>query len=124
MRYVYAFDVDHTLEISDGPIPLAALETLAHQGHIVGLCGNFAMVTMQWAYWPRIISFLGPMAMTKVVFLRQVKTYIPASDYIMVGNDPLILSPRGNVAISNDRVAAEASGFRFLSEQEFAEGQR
>jgi hypothetical protein len=39
---VYAFDVDETLEVSNGPVKLLDLAKLREQGHIVGLCGNWA----------------------------------------------------------------------------------
>ena len=35
MPKVYAFDVDETLDISNGPIPVQALKDLRDQGHIV-----------------------------------------------------------------------------------------
>ena len=43
---VYAFDVDETLEVSKGPVKLSDLVKLREHGHIVGLCGNWAMVTL------------------------------------------------------------------------------
>jgi hypothetical protein len=43
---VYAFDVDETLEVSKGPVKLFDLVKLREHGHIVGLCGNWAMVTL------------------------------------------------------------------------------
>ena len=43
---VYAFDVDETLEISKGPVKMVDLVKLREHGHIVGLCGNWAMVTL------------------------------------------------------------------------------
>ena len=57
---VYAFDVDETLELSNGPVKLADLVVLREHGHIVGLCGNWAMVTQQCPDWHRICSFVGP----------------------------------------------------------------
>ena len=50
---IFAFYVDHTLEISDGPVPLMDLERLRAEGHVVGLCGNWALVVRQVADWPR-----------------------------------------------------------------------
>ncbi len=38
---VYAFDVDDTLEVSEGPVKLSDLVDLREHGHIVGLCGNW-----------------------------------------------------------------------------------
>jgi len=65
---VYAFDVDETLDISGGPIPLSRVAELRDAGHIVGICGNFAVVTLQVPTWASLFSFIGPMAMTKNVF--------------------------------------------------------
>jgi hypothetical protein len=38
---LYAFDVDDTLEISNGPVCLADMQALRNSGHIIGLCGNW-----------------------------------------------------------------------------------
>jgi hypothetical protein len=51
-------------------------------------------------------------------FLRQLRQYIPADDYVMVGN---ILGVSG---ASDDRGAAERAGWRFIQEREFANGVR
>jgi hypothetical protein len=109
---IYAFDVDETLELSAGPIPLSALSALATDGYIVGLCGNWALVVQQWANWPIVLSFLGPMLMTKAQFLGQLKAYIPADEYIMVGN------------VGPDDGEATAAGWRFIAEVDFAAGAR
>jgi hypothetical protein len=65
---------------------LQALAVLNPQGHIVGLNGNWAVVVQSVPQWHRIFSVIGPMEMSKDSFLNQLKTYIPADDYIMVGN--------------------------------------
>ena len=115
---IFAFDVDHTLEVSDGPVPLGALASLREQGHIVGLCGNWALVVQRVKDWPRLVCFLGPIACSKVEQLVELKKHISADDYVMVGNDPAIF---GN---SPDRAAAAEAGWRFLREEEFAAGVR
>ena len=51
---VYAFDVDETLEVSNGPVQLFDLVKLREYGHIVGLCGNWAMVTRHCPDWHHI----------------------------------------------------------------------
>jgi hypothetical protein len=113
---LYAFDVDETLEISDGPVPLAALRQLREEGHIVGLCGNWALFVRQVPNWHLLVSFLGPVQFSsKADFLAQLRMYIRASDYVMVGNDPS--TGWGN---SEDRAAAERASWRFLREAEFA----
>ncbi len=108
---VYAFDVDETLEVSKGPVKLFDL-------HIVGLCGNWAMVTLHCPDWHRICSFVGPCGIEKDDFLRQLRQYIPGDDYVMVGN---ILGMSG---ASDDRGAADRAGWRFIQESEFAKGVR
>lgn len=103
-----AFDVDDTLGVSGGPIPLDFLLELRSKGHIVGLCGNWALFVRQTPDWPYIVSFLGPMEMTKTAFLLQLRTYIQADAYVMVGND-------------TDKPHAEAAGFRFVYERHWKE---
>src|SRR5712691_10604905 len=115
---VYAFDVDETLEVSKGPVKLFDLVKLREHGHIVGLCGNWAMVTLHCPDWHHICSFVGPCGIQKHDFLRQLRQYIPGHDYVMVGN---ILGISG---ASDDRGAAERAGWRFIQESEFARGVR
>src|SRR3990172_7963434 len=115
---VYAFDVDDTLEVSKGPVKLLDLVKLREHGHIVGLCGNWAMVTLHCPGWHHICSFVGPCGIEKHDFLRQLRQYIPGHDYVMVGN---ILGISG---ASDDRGAAERAGWRFIQESEFANGVR
>ena len=117
---VYAFDVDETLEISGGPIPMNDLLVLHQAGNIVGLCGNWAALTRahHFTNWYGFINFLGSMAMTKAEFLKQLSTHIPASEYVMVGN---ILGVTGS---SDDQGSAAQAGWRFISERDFAGGAR
>ena len=116
---LYAFDVDDTLEVSDGPVTVAALRALVDHGHIVGLCGNWAVFVRAIPDWHRVVSFLGPFHVTKADFLVQLRLHVPASDYVMVGNDPS--TGRGSSA---DRAAAEQAGWRFILEASFAAGER
>jgi hypothetical protein len=115
---IYAFDVDDTLEVSGGPISIASVGSLKPQGHIVGLNGNWGMVVQTVPLWHRIFSFIGPMEMSKDIFLNQLRTYIPADDYIMVGNI------KGVSGASDDERAAKSAGWRFIKESDFAEGAR
>jgi hypothetical protein len=115
---IYAFDVDETLEVSGGPIRIVSVDSLKPQGHIVGLNGNWAAVVKSVPLWHRIFSFIGPMEMPKDVFLNQLKTYIRADDYIMVGNI------KGVSGASDDEGAASLAGWRFIKESDFAEGTR
>jgi hypothetical protein len=115
---VYAFDVDDTLEVSNGPVRLDDLIELREHGHIVGLCGNWAMVTQHCPGWHHICSFVGPCGIEKDAFLRQLREHIPGHDYVLVGN---ILGTSG---ASDDRGAAGRAGWRFIKESEFASGER
>jgi hypothetical protein len=117
MGKIYAFDVDETLEISGGPVRLGMLLDLKSQGHILGLCGNWAVVTRNLPWWACLFSFFNAGA-DKAPFLVQVKTYVPAEDYVMVGN---IKDVSG---ASDDAGAAAAAGWRFIRESEFAGGAR
>jgi hypothetical protein len=120
MAKVYAFDVDHTLELSAGPIPIDSMRKLAAEGHIVGLCGNWALITQSVPDWHRFISFVGPMAMTKADFLGQLRLHVGAADYVMVGNSPRY----SDAGLSDDEGAAALAGWRFIQEQAFAAGER
>jgi hypothetical protein len=116
---VYAFDVDDTLEVSNGPVTVSALRELVAAGHVVGLCGNWAVFVRAVADWHRLVSFLGPLGVSKAEFLVQLRLYVPAADYIMVGNDPL--TGHGS---SPDRSAADEAGWRFILERDFSAGAR
>ena len=116
---IYAFDVDHTLELSDGPVPLGAIVDLRRTSSaIVGLCGNWGIVTRRVSRWYEIFSFVGPMDIPKADMLRQIRIHCPADDYVMVGNDPRLY---GN---SDDIAAAAEAGWRFIREYDFAAGMR
>ena len=115
---IYAFDVDDTLEVSGGPVSLESVRSLKSEGHIVGLNGNWAVVVRSAPQWHRIFSFIGPMEMSKETFLNQLKTYIRADDYAMVGNI------KGLSGASDDQGAAHLAGWRFIKESDFAAGAR
>jgi hypothetical protein len=120
---LYAVDVDDTLDVSGGPVPFESVIALRNQGHITGLCGNWAVVTGQVPFWWLAFSFLGPLSMTKPEFLKHIAMYVRADDYVMVGNDPANV-PSNRVAVSNDSGAASEAGWRFIKESDFAAGQR
>jgi len=115
---IYAFDVDDTLEVSGGPVSMASVGSLRNQGYIVGLNGNWAAVVQTVPLWHRMFSFIGPMGISKDIFLNQLKTYIRADDYIMVGN------VKGVSGASDDEGAADLAGWRFIKESDFAAGAR
>lgn len=115
---VYAFDVDETLEISAGPVKLDALMALRVEGHIVGICGNWATFCQRVSGWQHLVSFLNAGAPDKVTHLTQLKMYIPADEHIMVGN---VLGVSG---ASDDQGSAQRAGWRFIKESDFAAGAR
>ena len=116
---LYAFDVNDTLGISDGPVAVGTLHTLGEEGRIVGLCGNWAVFVRAVPEWHRVVAFLGPFEVSKADFLVQLRLHVPASDYVMVGNDPAT-----GWGSSADRAAAERAGWRFIREADFAAGER
>jgi hypothetical protein len=120
---VYAFDVDETLEISGGPVKLSDLQALRDQGHIVGICGNWAGFIHRVAGWQNLVSFVNAGTPNKETHLAELRKWIPADDFVFVGN---VLGVTG---ASDDQGSAQrctAAGFpwRFLSEQQFADGAR
>ncbi len=112
------FDVDDTLEVSGGPVSLDQLAELRRAGHILGLCGNWSVVTRAVKDWHRLFSLIGPVSATKEEFLRQIAENVPADEYVLVGN---ILGVTG---ASDDQGSAQAAGWRFILEADFAEGAR
>ena len=113
---LYAFDVDDTLEISNGPVRLADMQALRNSGHIIGICGNWGLFTRSVGTWYEHVSFIGPMLLAKADYLIELRTYVCAESYVMVGNDPRIFGG------SDDATAAREAGFRFIREFEFADG--
>jgi hypothetical protein len=57
------------------------------------------------------------MEMSKDGFLNQLKTYIRANDYIMVGNVK-------GVSGASDDEESDLAGWRFIKESDFAAGAR
>lgn len=130
---VYAFDVDECLEISRGPVKLMDLMELRKQGHIVGLCGNWGLVTRYVTGWQHLVSFVNcsPVVQVgdqivgdKAWWLTHFKMYVPADEYIMVGNVFGEKNSLGYVCGSHDNEAAASAGWRFIKESDFAEGVR
>jgi hypothetical protein len=113
MKLIYAFDVDETLEISRGPVKIEDLRELVRRGHVVGICGNWMVFVNSVPDWNEIASFLGQMLMSKADFLRQLKTYIKADGYVMVGNDP------AHYGGSNDIQAAAEADWKFYREDQW-----
>ena len=101
-----------------GRLVLKALGVLNPKATSSGLNGNWAVVVRSVPQWHRIFSFIGPMEMSKETFLNQLKTYIRADDYAMVGNI------KGVSGASDDQGAAHLAGWRFIKESDFAAGAR
>lgn len=113
---LYMFDVDETLEVSGGLVKLSQLVNLRNQGHIIGLCGNWAVVTEYVVNWHLIISLVGPFKMSKYDFLKSVKKHVYVDKYIMVGNkNPF------NAPVSDEEETLNAS-WEFVEEKNFKEG--
>lgn len=129
----YAFDVDECLEVSNGPVKLADLMELRSQGHIVGLCGNWGLVTRNVSGWQHLISFVNCSLVVQVGdqivgdkawWLTHFKMYVQADEFIMVGNVFGEKNSLGFVCGSHDSEAAAAAGWRFIKEDNFAAGER
>lgn len=134
MAKVYSFDVDETLEISNGPVTLSSLMELRVQGHIVGICGNWGLFCSRVQGWQHLASFIncclvirdntGKIHGDKAWFLSQLKQYIPAEEYIHVGNVFGEKNCLGFTCGSYDSDAAQQAGWRFIKEDDFAKGVR
>lgn len=122
---VYSFDVDHTLEPAGGPIPLQMLMDLRVQGHIVGLCGNWAPIVAMPG-WQHLVSFFN-VGMPKEAYLAELKKYIKADDYIHVGNvgpNDTVYFNQPQTGGSDDMSAAFRAYWRFIKESDFMAGVR
>jgi hypothetical protein len=115
---IYAFDVDDTLEVSNGPITLQSMMNLRVQGHIVGLCGNWHHFVKNVPSWQNFIAFMNVAVPNKDTFLDHLRVYVPADDHVLVGN---IIGVSGG---SDDQGAAQRTGWRFIKESDFAAGAR
>ena len=109
---------DTAVAPKEGGCPLESLAELRRAGNIVGLCGNWAVVTRGVPDWHLNISFIGPLNLTKAAFLDQIASNVPADEYIVVGNDP------DHFGASPDKHTAASAGWRFIREDEFAAGAR
>jgi len=127
------FDCDETLEISNGPVKLQSLVDLRIAGHVVGICGNWGLF-VKIPGWQHIASFIncclvvqdqnGNIYGDKAWFLSELKKYIPADEYVHVGNEFGRTNSLGFVCGSHDGDAARKANWRFLLEDEFSRGMR
>lgn len=115
IKRVFAFDVDETLSISNGPINVKVLKILYDMGYIVGICGNWSHFVRVVPDWNKMVSFIGQFYgyTSKEVFLTQIKNSVQADEYIMIGNDP------AHYGASNDIEAARLANWNFVREDEF-----
>lgn len=120
---VYLFDVDETLEVSNGPVKLDSLKELRDQGHVVGLCGNWAAFCQRVAGWQHLVSLMN-VGLPKDVFMMHLRQYVPADDYVLVGNQLGRTNSLGFVCGSDCSAHAQRAGWRFLLEDSFAAGAR
>lgn len=114
---VYAFDVDDTLEVSGGPVKISSIVEIKSERTLILLAGNWAVVTSQVHNWQYLFSGMN-VGIAKEVFLAEIKKYIQSNEYIMVGN------VKNGTHKSDDKGAAGTAGWRFISEQQFAAGER
>ena len=120
---VYAFDVDECLEISNGPVKLISMMELRDQGHIIGIAGNWGLFCSRVESWQWLVSFLS-VGLEKGEWLEHFKRYVIANEYIMVGNVFGEKNSLGFVCQSRDSEAAAKAGWRFIKEDDFANGVR
>lgn len=123
---VYAFDVDETLEVSNGPVTVRMMIDLRNEGHVVGLCGNWGRFFQVVPDWYHLIQFFN-YGQVKNVFLWEIKNWIKAEEYIMVGNVGPLDARTFNLPQSggsDDLSQSRGAGWRFISEKDFANGMR
>lgn len=129
---VYAFDVDDTLEVSNGPVTLASMMELRVQGHIVGLCGNWGVFLERVPGWQHLISFFNYNCSDKVTFLTDMAMRLSATgahEFVMVGNVGPLCSRAYRIEQtggSNDFLSSRlaAGDWRFINASDFARGSR
>lgn len=140
---VYAFDVDECLWTSNGPVTEDMLRKLRAEGHILGICGNLSAFIPRCPTWHEYVSFttnfdlglfggnfcsiaLNYGIIPKAIWLMSLKQHVivEADDYVMVGNIKGQKNALGVVCNSEDNVAAEQAGWRFIKEDDFANGVR
>jgi hypothetical protein len=110
---IIMLDVDETLDVSGGKITFTDCLILKTKGYVLGLCGNYAAVTMKIPYWHHFFNILGSFYMSKADFLTQIKNHVPAEEYIMIGNTNPSNSP------FSDRDEALKAGWKFIDALDF-----
>lgn len=113
------------------------LRDLRGEGHILGICGNLSMFLPKVSDWHEFISFTlnfdfgfngwyGISLVSKAIWLHcfQHATFPGADEYVMVGNQHGRTNSLGVVCGSRDSEAAAQAGWRFILEDDFANGVR
>src|SRR5262249_17126098 len=115
---VYAFDIDDTMEGLGGPVTVQSLIELRAAGQVVGLCGNWAAFCRAVESWWQLVSFMN-VGTAKDTFLAHLKEHLPGyQHYVLVGN------VQGVSGASDDQGVAQRAGWRFIQENDFAQGAR
>ena len=111
-KKLFAFDVDETLEISNGPVKISDIKALYDAGHIVGICGNWRLFVETVPEWNHMVSFVGQFygLQTKAQFLDALYAATRAKIRVLIGNDP---AHYGN---SNDIEEAKKADWTFVRE--------
>lgn len=120
---IWLFDNDDTAECSNGPVTLQSMMDLRLAGDIVGLCGNWSGFCQKVNGWWHLVSLMN-VGTNKAEFMALVKQYLPADDYIMVGNIFGVPNKLGFPGGSDDQGSAALAGWRFIKEDDFANGVR
>lgn len=124
MPKIYAFDIDETIEVSNGPVTLQMMMDLRVQGHIVGLIGNWGLFVSKVPGWQHLVSFLSLGDRPKHVIMQQLEMYVPCEERILVGNTFGQDNGMGFIGQSHDSEEAQIAGWRFIREIDFANGAR
>lgn len=100
---VYVFDVDGTLEISEGPIKLERLRELKSEGIIIYIVGNYRYLATFTTEFPNG----NPKNLPKPEALKELAQKLSPEEKIYVADTP------------GDEQAALAAGYRFCYAREF-----
>jgi hypothetical protein len=108
---VYAFDVDETLSIAGGPVTVDQLVELRKRGDLVFICGNWAKFVASVNPWIHVVNGMNIGAPSKHLFLQEIKRYISAEEYVLVGNEA-----------QGDYLHAQIADWVFVEARNFKEG--
>lgn len=128
-RWIWAFDVDDTLDLGPlpGPIPIEYVFRLRNAGDLAGFCGNLSpLLQLREPFW-ELVDFSGPDPSfsgfrqhwdRKAEFLRALSRQHPApARRLMVGND----LTRFDRPVSQDDRAARLAHWEYVPEERAVE---